>query len=59
MSISREEIMTALRALTLPDGRDLVSSDMIRALAVDGSAVRFVIEAPSADAARIVAEFIG
>ena len=42
----------ALADLRLPDGGDLVSRDMVRALTVDGDAVRFVIEAPSPDAAR-------
>ena len=36
----------------MPDGGDLVSRDMIRALAVENGAVRFVIEAPSADIAK-------
>ncbi|WP_342076215.1 Mrp/NBP35 family ATP-binding protein [Yoonia sp. SS1-5] len=51
MSISRDEILDALSRLTLPGGTDLVSADMIRALAVDGGDVRFVIEAPDPDTA--------
>ena len=42
---TREDILAALARLTLPGGKDLVSQDMIRALTVDGGAVRFVIEA--------------
>lgn len=48
-----DRINAALRRLELPDGGDLVSRDMIRALRVDDDgAVRFVIEAPSAGIAR-------
>ncbi|MCM2560670.1 Mrp/NBP35 family ATP-binding protein [Lutimaribacter sp. EGI FJ00015] len=52
MVVSKEAVEQALAKLRLPDGRDLISSDLVRALTVDGDAVRFVIEAPSADAAR-------
>lgn len=52
MPVTRDEIMGALARVALPDGGDLVSRDMIRALDIDGGAVRFVIEAPSPDAAR-------
>ena len=45
-------IRSALSRISLPDGGDLVSRDMVRALSVEGGAVRFVIEAPSPDAAR-------
>lgn len=45
MSITRDEILGALSRLTLPGGDDLVSRDMIRALTIEGGAVRFVIEA--------------
>lgn len=48
MAVTRDEILGALSRLTLPDGGDLVSRDMIRALGIDGGAVRFVIEAPDA-----------
>ena len=52
MPLDPSDIRAALARLALPDGGDLVSRDMIRALAVDGGTVRFVIEAPSAEAAR-------
>jgi len=51
MAITREEILDRLRAVSLPNGRNLVEADLIRALQVDGSTVRFVIEAPNADVA--------
>lgn len=51
MSVRRESVLEALARLTLPDGRNLVSADMIRAVTVEGGAVRFVIEAPDAETA--------
>ncbi len=45
MSQLREKIMSSLSTIALPDGGDLVSRDMVRALTVDGGAVSFVIEA--------------
>lgn len=45
-------IMTALKSIALPDGGDLVSRDMVRALSVEGGVVKFVIEAPDARAAQ-------
>jgi ATP-binding protein involved in chromosome partitioning len=47
-----EAARRALASLALPDGGDLVSRDMIRALRVENGAARFVIEAPSAEIAR-------
>lgn len=52
MAVSREEIMSVLAGVGLPGGGDLVSRDLIRALAVEGGTVRFVIEAESPEAAR-------
>ncbi|MCC6008693.1 MAG: Mrp/NBP35 family ATP-binding protein [Rhodobacteraceae bacterium] len=47
--MTEDDIRQALRQLSLPGGGDLISRDMVRALAVDGGAVRFVIEvAPEA-----------
>ncbi|MCF2904366.1 Mrp/NBP35 family ATP-binding protein [Octadecabacter sp. CECT 8868] len=48
MTQNNETILAALKTIGLPDGGDLVSRDMIRALQVQGDAVRFVIEAPDA-----------
>ena len=47
MSQIETDIRDALARLALPDGGDLISRDMIRALSVDDVTVRFVIEAPS------------
>ena len=56
MAISDKDIMAVLARITLPDGGDLVSRDMVRALGVEGSAVRFIIEAESPEmAARMEA----
>ena len=52
MTVSRDDVLAALRRISLPDGGDLVSRDMIRALGIENGVVRFVIEAPSADLAR-------
>ncbi|GGL60678.1 iron-sulfur cluster carrier protein [Wenxinia marina] len=52
MSVTRDDVLAALSRLQLPDGGDPVSRDLIRALAVQGGSVRFVIEAPTPEAAR-------
>ena len=52
MAVTRSDIENALARLALPDGGTLVSRDMLRALTVEGGAVRFVIEAPSPEIAR-------
>ena len=52
MAVSREQVLDALRALTLPDGSDIVTRDLVRALSISGESVRFVIEAESAEMAR-------
>jgi ATP-binding protein involved in chromosome partitioning len=52
MSVTKESVLDVLSRLTLPDGGDLVSRDLVRAVTVDGAAVRFVIEAPSPEAAQ-------
>ena len=52
MTVKDQDILDALARLTLPDGGDLVSRDMVRALNIEGGTVRFVIEAPSPDMAR-------
>ncbi|MEX5727058.1 ATP-binding protein involved in chromosome partitioning [Rhodovulum iodosum] len=51
MTLSRDAILAELDRITLSDGGTLVSRDMVRALSVDGGAVRFVIEADSPEAA--------
>ncbi|MEM9123455.1 MAG: Mrp/NBP35 family ATP-binding protein [Pseudomonadota bacterium] len=52
MGLSRDAILDRLRTVDSGDGRDLVARDMVRALAVDGDSVRFVIEADDNIAAR-------
>lgn len=44
----KETIMSELARLELPDGSSPVSADMIRALTIEGTTLRFVIEAASA-----------
>ncbi|MBY4892623.1 Mrp/NBP35 family ATP-binding protein [Rhodobacteraceae bacterium N5(2021)] len=66
MAQTRETILDALSKIGLPDGGDLVSRDMIRALMVQDGKVSFIIEAPSPAIAKQMAglrdgvqEFIG
>lgn len=51
----KEAVEAALASVSLPDGGNLISRDLIRALAVEGGQARFVIEAPDAEAARAMA----
>ncbi len=48
MAQTNETIRAALATIGLPDGGDLISRDMVRALSVQDNKVRFVIEAPDA-----------
>ncbi|SDJ93985.1 Mrp/NBP35 family ATP-binding protein [Aliiruegeria lutimaris] len=53
MALTREEVVKALKGVSLEDGGDLVSRDLVRALSVDSSGrVSFVIEAESDQMAR-------
>lgn len=52
MSVNKSDVMAVLARIALPSGGDLASSDMIRALSVEGDVVRFIIEAPSAEVAQ-------
>ncbi|UYV36021.1 Mrp/NBP35 family ATP-binding protein [Rhodobacteraceae bacterium D3-12] len=52
MKITRETILAELGRLQLPDGKNLASSGMVKALSVENGGVRFVIEAPNPDAAQ-------
>lgn len=52
MSVDRRTVESRLSQIALPDGGDLISRGMIRALTVEGGAVRFVIEAPTPEMAR-------
>ena len=51
MTIDNDTILAALNSVTLPGGTSLVQADMIRALTIEGTSVRFVIEAPSPEEA--------
>ena len=52
MSQTRETVLHALSAIRLPDGRTLTEADLVRALVVEGSAVRFVLECADATMAQ-------
>ncbi len=52
MAATKDEVLAMLGRIGLPDGGDLVSRDMIRALTVTDGAVSFVIEAPTPELAR-------
>jgi len=55
MPLTREEVMAVLSGIDVPGGGSLVSQDLIRALTIEGGTLRFVIEAPTPDAARALA----
>ncbi|MBD3679427.1 MAG: Mrp/NBP35 family ATP-binding protein [Rhodobacteraceae bacterium] len=49
MSVTRDEVLAVLKTITNPaTGSDLVSSDIIRALTIDGGKIRFVMEVDAA-----------
>ena len=48
MAQTNDTVRAALSGIGLPDGGDLVSRDMIRALTIENDKIRFVIEAPDA-----------
>jgi ATP-binding protein involved in chromosome partitioning len=50
--VGRAEVMAVLERVALPGGGTLAGADLIRALAVEGGRVSFVIEAPDAEQAR-------
>ncbi len=52
MTQTRDTILDALRRLTLPDGSDVVSRDLVRAVNVQGDKVSFILEAESPEAAQ-------
>ncbi len=52
MSVTETQIRKTLERLELPDGGNLISRDLVRALSIDETSVRFVIEAPSPEVAR-------
>ena len=54
MTDLRDDILLKLKTIALPGGGDLVSRDMVRAMQIEGGSVRFVIEAETADQARML-----
>jgi ATP-binding protein involved in chromosome partitioning len=52
MPVSADDVVAVLGRITLPGGGDPVTRDLIRALAVEGGRVSFVIEAASPEEAR-------
>jgi ATP-binding protein involved in chromosome partitioning len=52
MAADLDEIRQVLATVTLPDGGDLITRDLVRALNIDNGTVRFVLEAPNAEMAR-------
>lgn len=54
MAVTQQDIETALSQIELPDGGTLVSKDMLRAVQIDGGTVRFVIEAPTPEQAKMM-----
>ncbi|MBP7003071.1 Mrp/NBP35 family ATP-binding protein [Amaricoccus sp.] len=49
MTVTRSDVLEALRRVPMPEGGNIVDADVVRALTVEGGAVRFVLEV---DAAR-------
>lgn len=56
MDVTREAVLGALDKIDAPGGGTLVSRDLVRALVIDGTAVRFVIEAESPEVARALSD---
>jgi ATP-binding protein involved in chromosome partitioning len=53
MALNREDILTCLRSVKLPDGQDVVSADLVRALVIEGDAVQFVLEVSPEDGPKL------
>ncbi|MEO0357223.1 MAG: Mrp/NBP35 family ATP-binding protein [Pseudomonadota bacterium] len=52
MTATKQDVLENLARLELPDGGNLVSRDFVRAVTIDGAAVKFVIEAPTPEIAE-------
>ena len=52
MPLDRNAILDRLKSVLVPGGGDLVSRDLVRAIQIEDSSVRFVIEATDPDMAR-------
>lgn len=49
----RQDILTALKQIKLPNGKDIIAADMIRALTIDDGKVSFVIEVSAEDGPKM------
>lgn len=49
MTVTRDQIISELRHVRLPDGRDVMTADMLRGLQIEGGAVRFILEAETVE----------
>ncbi|WP_372839638.1 P-loop NTPase [Phaeovulum sp.] len=52
MGVTREQVLAVLAGFAAPGGGTIASRDIVRVLAVEGGAVRFVLEAESPEMAR-------
>ncbi|PRY23087.1 ATP-binding protein involved in chromosome partitioning [Aliiruegeria haliotis] len=50
MALQRDDVLAVLKGIALPQGGDIVSAGMVRALNVDAGTVRFVLEIDPAQA---------
>ncbi|WP_425092489.1 P-loop NTPase [Tropicimonas sp. S265A] len=50
--VTRDDVFAALANIPVPTGGTLGQADLVRALSIDEGTVRFVIEAPDAEAAK-------
>ncbi|WP_028028962.1 Mrp/NBP35 family ATP-binding protein [Gemmobacter nectariphilus] len=55
MSVVREDVLRVLSSVALPGGGNLVSRDLVRALTISGSEIRFVLEVSGPEEARALA----
>jgi len=52
MPVTKAAVLAQLQTIPLPQGGNLISADLIRALQIEGGQVRFVLEAPDSPAAQ-------
>ena len=52
MAVTQDLVLQTLARISLPDGANIVSRDLVRALKIEGGQVSFVLEAPTAQAAQ-------
>ena len=55
MSVVREDVLRVLSSVALHSGGNLVSRDLVRALTISGTEIRFVLEVSGAEEARALA----